>query len=102
MEGFNISGTAAIPQIRWWRAVPERRDQVNRRYGWSKHGLDTGPVRLLKGRRDRMTIVDMPSFQFVEQRFVTDVQAASCLFTVPGGFLEDLQNKFAFCLLGGT
>src|ERR1043166_324517 len=52
--------------------------------------------------RHSMTVVDLPPLQFVQQRFVADIQASGRLFAVPGCFFENAQDQLSLRLFGGS
>src|SRR5579883_792224 len=49
-----------------------------------------------------VAVINLPAFEFVEQRFVADIQTPGRLFPIPTRFLEDAEHQFLFRSFGGS
>src|SRR5947209_7490738 len=49
-----------------------------------------------------MAVVELPAFEFVQQRLITDIQTPGGLLTIPTGLLEYSEYQFLFSMFCST
>ncbi len=49
-----------------------------------------------------VSVIDLPAFEFVEERLVADVQAPGSLLPIPAGLFKHAKDEFFLSVFGGA